>query len=56
MNMNKENMENWLDCLSKKQLVYSVIFTCQLLQSYDAGLSWDEIQESLDEYNFKLEA
>lgn len=51
--MNKETFESWLDCLSELQLKYCIIFLSQILQSYDRGLSWNEIQKDLDEYCFQ---
>ena len=53
--MNKLQFENWLNVLTYQQLLYSIIFLSQILQSYDKGLSWDEIQKSLDEYCNKKE-
>jgi len=53
--MNKLQFERWLDCLDKLQLIYCVIFLSQILQSYDRGLTLEEIQGDLDNYCYDKE-
>lgn len=48
--MDLNNFETYLHQYSKLQLIYCVISLCQIIQSYDKGLTLDEIKKDLDKY------